>query len=250
MKRSVRDVLWTCLALATILVATPARGAEYNAVITNFGGAPRANAHLDVSFDTSALVSGPIDVLFDVFSADGSLLATFAVPANANGFASSAWAPAPNHNLFLLSGGEPALVRARTPQAATSGTATLQQRGSGSRLLVSVPPDRNTDGTGIHAGQRFSFHVGDLRGVATASLLVADVSGADVAVDVSIGTRAAPGAGKYSTPQLRPRNTWRVDLQPDDENSNLVLTSTGDVIVQLVIDDGRLNALTVLPAAF
>ena len=173
---------------------------------------------------------------------------SFSVPFNENGFASSASASAPFRNLFRLSGGEPALVRAHTPVGATTATATLQQRGSGSRLLVSVPPDRMSDGTPLHAGRQFAFHVGDIRGNATASLLVANVSGHDVGVDVFTGTPRGPGGGKYSNPALQNRNTWRVDLQADDANQNLALIATGDVIVQLVVDDGRLNALTVLPA--
>jgi hypothetical protein len=176
------------------------------------------------------------------------LLAEFSVLTNENGFASSASTTAPNHNLFRLSGGEAALVRARTPLGETSATATLQQRGHGTRLLVSVPPDRSHDGTPLHVGQRFPIQVGDLRGTAIASILVANVSSGDAAVDVFAGSAGAPGAGKYSNPRLRVRNVWRIDLQPDDENTHLVLTSNVEVIVQLVIDDGRLNALTVLPA--
>src|SRR5207245_6196766 len=122
---------------------------------------------LDVSVDTGALANGPLDVLFDVFGVDGSLLAEFSVRTNANGFASSASAPAPNDNLFELSGGEPALVRARTPGGAFGQTATLHQSGHGSRLLVSVPQDRTADGTPVHIGRNFTFHVGDLRGLAT-----------------------------------------------------------------------------------
>jgi hypothetical protein len=222
--------------------------AEFHAVITNFGSAPRANAHLDVSVDTVASGGASVDVLFDVFKADGSMIAEFSVPTNANGFASSASAAAPNRNLFRLSGGEPAIVRARTPAGAgTTGIATLQQRGSGSRMLVTVPPDRKPDGTPIHAGKVFALHVGDIRGTATASLLVANVSGADVAIDVFLGSPGASGTGKYQNPGLQNRNVWRQDLAPDDENANIAIRATGDVVVQLAIDDGRMNGLTVLP---
>ena len=235
---------------ALVLAATQAGAAEYHAVITNFGNAPRANAHLDVSFDTTALGGGNLDVIFEVFAADGTFVAEFAVPANANGFVSSAWAPAPYRNLFLLSGGEPALVRARTFGGVNGGTATLYQRGAGSRLLVSVPQDRTSDGTNVHVGHQFTFHVGDLRGVATASLVVANISGADVFADLFIGTIGSAGTGKYSNPRIQNRETWRVELQPEDEHSNVVVTSSADVIVQLVVDDGRLNAVTVLPTAW
>jgi hypothetical protein len=236
--------------LATLLVATPARAAEFHAVITNFGSAPRASAHLDVSLDTRALAGGSFDVLFDVFRADGTHIAGFSVPVDANGFASSASAALPHRNLFQLAGGEPAIVRARTPGGGYGATATLQQRGRGSRLLVSVPKDRESDGTPVHVGRHFTVHVGDLRGVATASLVVANVSGSDIVADVFVGTEGSAGTGKYSNARIPNRNTWQVDLASDDENANIVVTTSAEVIVQLVIDDGRLNAVTVLPTAF
>jgi hypothetical protein len=114
--------------------------------------------------------------------------------------------------------------------------------------VVSVPPDRKVDGTPVHLGRMFPIHVGDVRGTATASLLVTNVSSGDAAVDVFVGSAGAGGAGKYTNPRLRIRNIWRIDLQPEDANTHLVLRSDADVIVQLVVDDGRLEALTVLPA--
>src|SRR5688572_28487344 len=107
--------------------------AEFHAILTKFGNAPRASAHLDVSFDTNALAGGPVDVQFDVFATDGRSIGQFVVRANANGFASSELAPAPNNNLFGLSGGEPALVRVRTPGGGVGATATLHQREQGNR---------------------------------------------------------------------------------------------------------------------
>jgi hypothetical protein len=71
------ESLSRCLAVAAFLTATPARPAEFHAVITNFGNAPRPSAHLDVSVDTAALPGGPVDVFFDVYKADGTLLAEF-----------------------------------------------------------------------------------------------------------------------------------------------------------------------------
>lgn len=121
-------------------------------------------------------------------------------------------------------------------------------RTSRSRAISSgLPSSRRSDRTPVHAGREFALQVGDIRGSATASILVANISGIDVAVDVFIGTRGGAGNGKYGHPALQNRKVWRLDLQPDDETANLVVTSTGDVIIQLVIDDGRLNALTVLP---
>jgi hypothetical protein len=166
---------------------------------------------------------------------------------DAQGFASSASAPAPYRNLFRLAGGEPALVRARTPAGVTGATATLHQHGVGSRLLLSVPQDRKSSGMPVRAGRSFSFHVGARRGLRTASVLVSNVSGGDVAADIFVGSAGGAGNGRYSTPRIENRTTWRVDLLPDDANASLVLTSNGDVVLQLVIDDGRLDAVAVLP---
>jgi hypothetical protein len=242
--------LTTGLILVLVLLSgRPAFAAEFYAIITNFGGDPNARAHLDVSIDTRTQPGGAsVDIHFDVFHADGTLAAAFSVPTNPNGFASSRTAPRPYRNLFDLTGGEPALIRVRTPQNAEHSTTTLYQRGNGSRLIVSVPPAFRTDGTLVHMGSLFPFAIGALQGTASVSLLVANVSGSDVAVDVSVGTASSAGSGKYQNGRLSNRNIWRLDLPPDDLNANLVLTSTGLVIVQLVIDDGRLNALTILPA--
>lgn len=221
--------------------------ADFHAILTKFGNAPRASAHLDVSFDTAALAGGPVDVQFDVFAADGRTLAQFTVRANANGFASSELAPAPNNNLFGISAGEPALVRARTPSGGFGATATLHQRESANRLVVSVPPDRRSDGSAVHVGRDFTLNVGEIRG--SAALLVANVAAVDVQADVFLGSGGAPGTGRFTNPRIQPNCTWRVDLQAGETNANLVLKATDDIIVQLVIDDGRLNALTVVPTA-
>ena len=238
------------LALLTVFLAPMARTAsadDFNAIITNFGTATAPNARFDVSIDTRSIAGGPVNVLFDVYDASGGSLAEFVVPTNATGFASSAFAPAPNNNLFRLTAGMPALVRAHTPDGATSASATLVQRGSGARLIVGVPPDRTYAGARVHVGTQFALNVGEIRGVGTASLLVANVSGSDANVDVFVGTSGVPGSGKYNNPRLVNRATWRIDIQPEDYQAHLELASTGDVIVQLVIDDGRLNAITCLP---
>jgi hypothetical protein len=38
-----------------------------------------------------------------------------------------------------------------------------------------------------------------------------------------------------------------VDLTPDLDPAHLVVSSSGDIVVQLVIDDGRLNGVSCLP---
>ena len=237
------------LAFLAILVHSTwniAAAADFHAILSRFRNAPRAQAHLDVSFDRRALDAGPVDVIFDVFAADGAFLTSFSVRANSEGFASSAAALPPNDNLFTIPGSA-ALIRARTPLGPFGGTATLHQRESGNRLILAIPPDSKSDGTHVHIGQNFTVHVGDVRGAA--SLLIGNVSGADAVVDVFIGTEGAAGNGKHTNPRLQPRNVWRVDLGSEDHNANLVLTSTEDVVVQLVADDGRLHALTIVPTA-
>ena len=171
------------LALLTFFFAFSARTAsadDFHAIITNFGNDPRANAHFDVSIDTQSIAGGPVDVLFDVYDSNGAHLASFAVPTNTNGFASTAFAPAPYNNLFRLTGGAPALVRARTPIGVTSASATLQQHGPSARLIVGVPPDHTFAGNAVHIGTQFVFNVADIKGSARAFLLVANVSGSDV----------------------------------------------------------------------
>jgi len=216
--------------------------AEFYAIITNFGNAPKASARLDVSVDTAG---GPTDVLFNVFAATGGPLAEFTVRTNAAGLASSS-AIATN-DFFALSGGQPALVRARTQANATPAAATLQQSGPGNRLGVTVyPANRRADGSAFSIGKEFNIAIGD---VPSPALLIANVGGGEQVVDVHRGTRGADGAGKFTNPRLAVNAIWRVDLTDADKNANIVVSSTGPVIVQLVLDDGqRVSALTCLPS--
>jgi len=104
------------LVLTTFVAAVSAD--EFYAIVDDFGKKPR-NAFMDVSVDTT-LGTG-IDVLFNVYAAQGAQLAEFTVPANSYGFASSSsWG-----NLFYLAGSQPVLVRARTPDGAPASAATL-----------------------------------------------------------------------------------------------------------------------------
>ena len=43
----------------------------------------------------------------------------------------------------------------------------------------------------------------------------------------------------YTNPQLQVNAVWRVDLQPADANSHLIVWSTGDVTVQYVVNQGK-----------
>jgi hypothetical protein len=218
---------------------------EFYAIITNFGNAPKASARLDVSVDTS-VATGPVDVLFNVYSATGAQLAEYTVTTNANGYASSS-AVATN-DLFKLSGGAPALVRARTPDNAVSSAAILHQTGPGNRIDVAVAPtNRRSDGKNLAQGTQFSIAIGP--DVPSPSLLIANVSGSDCAVDIFRGTRGSANGGTQTNPKIATNALWRVDLTDADKGSNIVVASTGIVIVQLALDDGsRVSALTCLPA--
>jgi len=216
--------------------------AEFYAIITNFGNAPKASARFDVSVDTTLGVG--IDVLYNVYDTNGAQLAEFTSRCNNMGLATSS-AIATN-DLFKLTGGAPGLVRARTPDGAPTASALLHQSGPGNRLDLNVPPTRRRDGVPFAMGTSFSIALGD---VPTPALLIANLNGQDVSADVFRGSRGADGAGAFTTPRIAANALWRVDLTDADKNTNLVVHSSGLVIVQLVFDDGqRVSALTCLPS--
>lgn len=223
--------------------APVAQAADFYAIITNFGNSPRSNAFLDVSSDTSTTRDGT-EVLFYVFDVNGVGLAEFALTTT-NGFVSTASAPAPNNNLFALSNGGPALIRARVPDGAITTTAELNQRSSGNRLVIGIPPARRQDNTPLAVGRLFPITNG---AVSSSAILVANVSGNDVTVDIFIGTKGPDGTGKHTIARLKPNAVGRLDLTPDDANSHLVLSATGDIVAQIVIDDGKVNGVTCIPA--
>jgi hypothetical protein len=88
---------------------------DFYALAAPLGGEARL-AFMDVVVDPRFLE--PVDVLFTVFAQDGTPLAEFTVPTDANGFASSRSASGAARNLFRLTGGAPVLVRARVPNGA------------------------------------------------------------------------------------------------------------------------------------
>jgi hypothetical protein len=231
------------IGMLFILFSASVSAAEFYAIFTNFGDAPHPHARLDISVDTRT-ADGPVDILYNVFNASGYQIAEFSVMTNENGFASSAMAEPPNRNLFKLTNGEPGLIRARTPTTATTTNGVLYQRGTGSRLAVGVPPTRNSDGTLFNAGRIFPITLGEFT---RASLLIANVSGTDINVDVFVGTIGGSGGGKYNNMLLSNKAIWRVDLAPDDANAHIIVSATDAVIVQLMIDDGRVNGITCFP---
>jgi hypothetical protein len=215
---------------------------EFYAIINNASNAPRANAQLDVSVDTAATGGAAVNVSFFVYRAtDGVQVALFEIPTNANGFASTA----PSQNLFQASGGETALIKAVTPSGAPS-MAVLRQRVQGqAKIVLGVPPLRKLDATLLGGGVQFSVAIGDI--MSGTALLIANVSSVAAMVDVFQGTRGVQGQGKYKNPDLQPNAIWRVDLQATDANSNLVIRSTEPMVIQLAVDDGKVDGATLVP---
>ncbi|EJR11433.1 hypothetical protein [Bacillus cereus] len=213
---------------------------EFFAIITTFGNSPCANAHLEIGLDSQA--ASAVDVTFNVYSEKGVELAWFSQLKNANGYVSSSTDP--NNDLFRLSKEQPALVRARTPLVAQTASALLQQSGPQNRLVFAVPPAVNSSGIRVAQGTVFPLTIGSIN---KGTLLIANVSDSDVNVDVFTGTVGEPRTGKYNNPTLTKFSIWSVELQASDQYSHLVVMSSGDIIVQLVLDDSQVHAVTCLP---
>ena len=235
--RSSTRALGLALALVLALLVSSSQAADYYAIVDNFGKKPR-NAFMDVSVDTT--IGAGIDVLFDVYDARGVQLAEFTVPANSYGFASSSsWG-----NLFNLAAGQPILVRAQTPYAPTDA-ATLHIDPLGAPTIVGVFPIRKRDNTLLGMGTDFAVALGSFR---SATLLIANLSGSDIAVDVFKGTRGADGFGIFSNPRITTTAIWKVNLTQNEALSNLIVHASNPIIVQAVINDGQtIQSFMVLP---
>ena len=216
----------------------------YFAVFSNFGARTQIGAHFDVAADTLAAPQGT-PILFEVYDVKGQSLAQFETHTNNNGFASNATLTGPNQNFFRITNDQPGAVRVRTPDTAVQ-TGVLEQRGADTRLLLGVPPLATSDGRPGALGKIFPITVGN---ASTAHLLVANPEGADLAVDVHVGTSGPTGGGKYSNPLITNHAHWRVDLAPEDRNIGLVVVASDPLIVQLVVADTRPYAISCLPAA-
>jgi hypothetical protein len=226
------------LGLALTSLAQSCLAREFYAIVDDFGRRPR-NAHLDVSTDS---VAGPDDTIFTVFNTFGAPLAQFTVRANLWGFASTA----SFDNLFNLTGGDPMLIRAETSFSSLPSAATLHIDSQGAPLIVGIWPTHKRDGTAFAMGREFNIALGSFR---SASLSVANLGGSDQVVDIFKGTSGAAGHGIFSNPRLGPNASWRVNLTQNEALSNLIVTSTGPVIVQVVIDDGTTKqSFMVLPS--
>ena len=236
--RVARTVLIVVLSL---VCAVNSYASDFCAIAVSPGSEPRL-AFMDVAVDPT--FAGAIDVLFTVYREAGGALAEFTVPIDANGFASTRSALGEARNFFRLTGGGPALVRARVPNGAAAA-ATLDVRSSESRVHLGVP-FAVKDGDPLAAGRFFPISIGNVR---AATLLVANVTGTDVAVDVSVGPASgAQGAGLYSTPRLGTGAIWRADLTAAQFNSFVVVRATDKVIVQVVTDTGPVFSYIPLPA--
>ena len=112
-------------------------------------------------------------------------------------------------------------------------------------MIVESFPTRIGDGAALGMGTTFPIALGSFR---SASLLIANVSGGDVAIDVYKGTRDAIGNGIFSNPRIINNAIWKVSLTQNEALSNLIVTATGFVVVEVVIDDSRtIQSFMVLP---
>jgi hypothetical protein len=197
---------------------------------------------MDVAMDSRSGGGGPPIAQFNVYDTNGVQIAEFSLIANQNGFVSTA----SFGNLFNLTGGQPMVVRARTPELAPTSGATLYIDSLGAPLTIGLLPKKRADGTALGTGTLFGIALGNFR---SASLLIANVSGGDQSVDIFAGTGGAHGSGIFSTPRLGNNAIWRVNLTQNEALSNLIVSSTGLIIVQVVIDDGRsIQSFQVLPS--
>jgi hypothetical protein len=217
------------LALTFFLALTrTSEATEFFAVVESTGKKPFAS--LDISLDTRAGVG--VNVEFTAYDSDGTFVSQFFVPINPFGFASTE----SFGNLFELTTGRPMLIRARTPQDQVNSGATLNVRSANGPMTFGVLPLQKIDSSPVGGGRLFSIALGSFR---SARLLIANVSGAQISVDVFQGTEHAPGSGIYSNPRLPNFGQWRVDLTQNESLSNLVIQASGWVVVQVVIDDGK-----------
>ena len=221
-----------CTVGLMLLLLVQSSFADFFYVVVDSFGRRARNAYLDVSTDILA-GPGPVDIRFRLFNAtNGGEIAQFSLTTNPNGFVSTS----SFDNLFNLTGGQPSLIEAFTPQGSPSSGATLHVDSTGAPMIVGVLPAIRRDGTRLGMGTQFAIALGSFR---SASLLIANVSGNDVYADVWVGTRGTDGGGIFSNPRLVPAAVWRVDLTQNQALSNLIVSSSGNTIVQAVIDDGK-----------
>jgi hypothetical protein len=204
--------------------------ADFYAIVDNLGRRP-LNAYLDVAVDGASGGLAPPEIQFDAWDVQGIQVADFDIPTQA-GFASTFSAV----NLFDLASGQPLLVRAQTQSTAVDFGAALHVEVRGANVRLGVLPRLEFDGTSYGSGQVFAIPLG---GFKRTSLLIANVSGSDVGVESFRGTKGAPGSGTLLNARLGSHASFKVDLTQSEAFSNYVVSSTGLIIVQVVIDDGK-----------
>jgi hypothetical protein len=209
------------------------------AIVDNLGRRP-LNAFMDVAVDSRSGGGAPPEVQFNVYDSVGSQVSEF-IATTQNGFASTF----SFGNLFDLTNGQPLLVRARTPTAPNYGAA-LHIESRGARLMVGVMSIRGLDNLPFGAGTEFSVPLGSFQ---KAVLLVANVSNGDVGADVFKGTKGPLGTGFYSNARIQNHGIWKQDLTQNEAFSNIVVGSTGLIVVQVVIDDGKTVQSYMVPPA-
>jgi hypothetical protein len=209
-------------------------------IVESIGRKP--HAFLDVAVDTRTGVG--VNVEFRMYDEQGTQQSQFFVPTNAYGLASTELFG----NLFDLPAGQPMLIRAITAQSTVLSGATLGvTTARGPSVTLGVLPEKKLDGTLLAPGRLFSIALSSFR---SARLLIGNVSGSDTTVDVFRGTEGLPGTGIYSIPTLPNFGHKRIDLTQNEALSNVVVLTSGLVIVQLVIDDGKtLHSHMVPPGA-
>jgi hypothetical protein len=208
----------------------------FNAIITNLANAPKASAQLDVSIDTAAGAGAPIDVT--VFRSDGTRQ-DFRILTNDRGFASTA----PAQDLFGISGGLTALVQAVTPSGIAAATALLRQKVSGQKIVLGIPPATSSANAALGASTTLSVAIGDImRGT---FLLIGNVTDGQPA-DVKVFVGSTTTAPRFANPELGVRKVWELALTAAEAQSHLIVQSSVPVVVQLAVDDGKVDEATVV----
>ena len=221
-----------------LVVANRERGVTmplFYAILPGQQNASNASARLDVAIEPEA---GESQVTFRVF-VNGGPLPNPQTVVTVNGFAKSG-------NLFTgVPNLTPALVEANIPLAAAApASGVLHQRGSGSggaKILLGVGPSVK------EASTRVAVAIGDLMDGTT--ILNANVnSGADTGVEVIIGNISA--GGRRIVNDVPAARIWVLPLEARDANSHVVVRSLGGepVLVQLAVDDGKVDEATVFPS--
>ena len=218
------------VVVTAFLLSGNAWAAQFHAIVDNLGKRP-LNAYLDVAVDQASGGNAAPEVLFTAWDMQGTQLAEFWVSAQ-DGFASTF----STGNLFNLTNGQRLLVRALTPGTASNAGAALHLELRGANIIHGVLQRTKADGTLYGSGRLFAVPLG---GFKKASVLIANVHNTDVSVESFRGVREADGTGTQLNARLTENASIKVDLTENDAFTNYIVSSSGLIIVQVVIDDGK-----------